>query len=116
MITRNDLEQAIAECQGDRSPNANTCIKLAAFYTIRNAMFGESVSERDDTSDRMVSRYSYDKGPTINWKGDSEFASVINGRDPDNVWPVIDELMGTIKATWPKLYEATINKIRGIPG
>ena len=34
MITEQDLLSAIAECQGERNPNANTCIKLAAYYTI----------------------------------------------------------------------------------
>ena len=42
MITEKDLQEAIAECQGERNPNANTCIKLAAFYTIRNELFGNS--------------------------------------------------------------------------
>ena len=34
MITEQDLLEAIAECQGQRNPNANTCIKLAAYYII----------------------------------------------------------------------------------
>ena len=44
MITEKDLQEAIAECEGARNPNANTCIKLAAFYTIRQHMFGEQPS------------------------------------------------------------------------
>ena len=35
MITEMDLQEAIAECQGKRNPNADTCIKLAAFYIIK---------------------------------------------------------------------------------
>ena len=38
MITEQDLREAIAECQGQRNPNANTCIKLAAYYTILQNM------------------------------------------------------------------------------
>ena len=41
MIREEDLQEAIAECQGQRNPNANTAIKLAAFYTIRRELFGE---------------------------------------------------------------------------
>jgi hypothetical protein len=41
MITEKDLKEAIAECEGERNPNANTCIKLAAFYTILDNMYGE---------------------------------------------------------------------------
>ena len=39
MITEQDLQEAIAECQGERHPNANTCMKLAAFYTIKNELY-----------------------------------------------------------------------------
>ena len=53
MITEKDLQEAIAECQGQRNPNANTCIKLAAFYTIRRELFGE---EKDAG---MLPGYSY---------------------------------------------------------
>ena len=41
MITEKDLQEAIAECQGQRNPTTSTCIKLAAFYTIRRELFGE---------------------------------------------------------------------------
>ena len=41
MITERDLQEAIAECNGERNPNANTCIKLAAFLTIQKEMFGK---------------------------------------------------------------------------
>ena len=39
MITKHDLQEAIAECEGQRNPTANTCIKLAAFYTIKQHLF-----------------------------------------------------------------------------
>ena len=66
MITRHDLEEAIAECQGQRNPNASTCLKLAAFYTIRKELFGEEkeveqpmysyAPEPIETLERCVSR------------------------------------------------------------
>ena len=34
MITEEELQEAIAECQGQRNPNANTCLKLASYLTI----------------------------------------------------------------------------------
>ena len=49
MITEKDLQEAIAEGQGQRNPNANTCIKLAAFLTIRKEMFGEVQDEHHRT-------------------------------------------------------------------
>ena len=48
MITEKDLRAAIAECQGARNPNATTCIKLAAFYTILNNLYPEQKEEAVD--------------------------------------------------------------------
>ena len=56
MITEKDLQEAIAECEGQRNPNANTCIKLAAFYTIRQHMFGE---------DQISEAHSFASQPSI---------------------------------------------------
>ena len=108
MITIADLDAAIAECQGERNPNANTCIKLAAYYTIKNAMQDRPVS----------SDYSFSPAPVqhidpnyIDYNGDSDFARLINGRNPDEVWPTIDELMDVLLATNPRLYHGVMRKL-----
>lgn len=103
MITERDLEQAIAECQGERNPNANTCIKLAAFFTIKNELFGNTEHLRAEPS------YSYSAGPILD--SDSEFASIINGKDPSEVWPIMDELMSTIQVLVPRLYDGVMRKL-----
>ena len=36
MIREEDVREAIAEMQGQKNPNANTCIKLAAYYIIQD--------------------------------------------------------------------------------
>lgn len=105
MITERDLQEAIAECQGQRNPNANTCIKLAAFYTIKRELFGEPQGG-----------YSYAPAPEpvddtyVMIDSDSEFARLVDGRKQKDVWPVIDELMGIIKTLHPKLYDAVLSK------
>lgn len=40
MITDQALQEAIAECNGKKNPDANTCMKLAAYYTIRDHLGG----------------------------------------------------------------------------
>lgn len=107
MITRTDLEAAIAECQGKRNPDANTCIKLAAFYTILREMFGEEKNAEHSAG------YSYAPAPenVIIADGDSEFARTIDGRDQDEIIPVIDELMSTLKVIQPRLYNAVLMKL-----
>ena len=49
MITEQDLRQAIAECQGERNPDARTCIKLAAYLTIKEHLYPQVVDGKDMT-------------------------------------------------------------------
>ena len=108
MITQQDLLQAIAECQADRNPNANTCIKLAAFLTIQRELFGE------EKKAEQLPAYSFAPAPvrnTLEVNSDSEFARAINGREPEEVFPVIDELMDTLSVIQPRLYSAVMMKL-----
>ena len=112
MITEHDLQEAIAECQGERNPNANTCIKLAAFYTIRNEMFGNPEQVVPQSSPPS---YSYDPGPvekTIDYQSDSEFSRIIDGRDPAEIWPVMDELMDTLMVIHRRLYDGVMRQLQ----
>ena len=110
MITENDLLEAIAECQGQRNPNANTCIKLAAFYTIRRELFG------DEKNAGPLHGYSYamqtESEPMIENDSDSAFAKAINGRPQKEIWPLMDEMMETIHAIHPRLYAAVMDRLR----
>ena len=106
MITRNDLESAIAECQGKQNPDSKTCIMLAAFYTIRREMFGDAEKIEHP-------QYSYAPAPEQDIKMDSgtEFARAVDGRKADEVLPIIDELMDTLSIINPRLYSAVMNKL-----
>lgn len=113
MITEQDLEQAIAECQGERNPNANTCIKLAAFLTIKNEMFGDKDHFREDT--KMVPQYSYTAEPQveepIDYQSDTEFGKAVSGMYWQDVLPLIDELMSTLKVINRRLYDAVMRRL-----
>ena len=100
MITEKDLQAAIDECKGQRNPNASTCIKLAAFYTIREHLF--------PTEEPM---YSYKAGGGIDLDSDSEFARLVNGRQPEDVMPVMDEAMDALKVLNPAFYASVIRKL-----
>lgn len=105
MITKHDLESAIAECQGKRDPDARTCMMLAAFYTIKREMFGE---------EKQAEQYSYAPAPirnTIEIDSGSEFARVVNGMEMDEFLPIIDELMETLQIIQPRLYDAVMMKL-----
>lgn len=106
MITENDLLEAIAECQGERNPNANTCIKLAAYYTILDHV-------RTQDEEYPAPAYSFGSVPTdvIRYDGESEFAKIINGRPPDEVLAIIDELMSTLQVVEPRLYQSVMREL-----
>lgn len=110
MITEQDLEQAIAECQGERNPNSSTCIKLAAFYTIRNEMFGKP-------EPLTFSGYSHADAPAepadthIEYNSGTDFSRAIDGRDPADIWPIVDELVSALQVIQPRLYDAFMRKL-----
>ena len=113
MITERDIQEAIAECQGERNPNAQTCIKLAAYYTILNEL------ERKEPQQPAVPMYSYSQPPeqpentrsVIDYKSGSEFSEAVDGQDTERVMEIIDELMEAVFAIQPRLYDATLRKL-----
>lgn len=118
MIKKDDLLEAIAECQGTRSPNANTAIKLAAFYTILDHLEEKSDNKTENNileqsaTNRSFAGYSMADSPVVRYDGTSKFAQVIDGRAQSEVWPVIDELMSTVKILNEKLYNGVMRKLQ----
>lgn len=111
MITEHDLQEAIAECEGQRNPNANTCIKLAAFYTIKQHLFPDPDPESPASFPQV---YSYAPAPQagVSYNGGSEFAQAVQALPADLAWEIMDELMSTLEVLNPKLYSSTMRKIR----
>lgn len=110
MITERDLKEAIAECQGTRNPNANTCIKLASYYTIM-----DHIEQKRSESFTNDPAYSYAPPPssnTVNYDGESQFSRLIDGRDADEMWKIMDELMDTLRVINPRLYDGVIRKLQ----
>lgn len=110
MITLHDLDTAIAKCQGLADPKPSDAIKLAAFYIIKNEMYGPPETEQPS--------YSYATMPmqpaetVIEYQSDTEFAQSIEGKRAADVWPIIDELMEVLKVTTPRLYKGVMRKIQ----
>lgn len=85
-------------------------MKLAAYYTILNNLYPANATEK--------SMYSYAPAPaseTVDYYSDSEFAQLIDGKSAVAVWSLIDELMSTLQAIQPRLYDGVIRKLREIP-
>lgn len=116
MITERDLKEAIAECQGVREPNANTCVKLAAYYIILDHI--QTPERKNEEIEPPV--YSYSAPPlstsidNVTYYGESDFAKKIYGMDSEDVWPVMDELMSTLSILNPGLYNGVMRKLSEI--
>lgn len=106
MIRKDDLMEAIAECQGEKTPNANTCIKLAAYYTILNNM--------DAPGDNVGSRNSFAPEPAgqVRYNSGSEFSEAVYSLNKEEITKIMDELMDALQVLMPKLYYSTLDKIK----
>ena len=77
--------------------------RLAWLYIVRdNAL----MRVKDETGDEPVIM------PAVALSSGSEFMRACEKADTVKVWQVLDELMDTLKMLQPKLYQATIDKIR----
>lgn len=101
MISNAEIKKAIAECQGDPNPNAYTCIKLAAYYTILN---------------NNEQQFSYASKPVdvVRMNSDSEFFEAIQGVNTKEVLVVMDELMDGVRAMMPRLYDVTMERLKNL--
>ena len=103
MITEKELHEAIAECQGQRNPNASTCMKLASFYTILDHMTQKEEPE--------MPSYSFALPPTFTYNSGTEFSDKIQDMSMDDILAVMDELMTTLSIVNPRLYASVMRKL-----
>ena len=106
MITEQELHEAIAECQGQRNPNANTCIKLASFYTILDHM-----AEKPSCSEMPNYSFANETENTVKYQSGTEFADAVYGRDVDEIMGIMDELMSTLSVVNPPLYRSVMRRV-----
>ena len=113
MIYEKDLDESIARYQGEVNPSIETCRKLAACLIVKRELFGNS----EQLDERAENAYSYAAGPvdtaeTIHYDSGTDFSQVIDGRYPDDIWPIMDELMSTVQVLMPRLYDSVMRKLQ----
>lgn len=109
MITERDLQEAIAECEGQRNPTSSTCLKLAAFYTIRDKMY----PNKEDHEAEKIPQYSYARSPRSD-SADTEFRRMADRINYDDLIDIMDELMDAVHVMIPKLYDGVMRKMSEI--
>ena len=104
MFSKNELLNAIDELEKAPATYQNA-EKLAVFYLLFDHLYVQK---------EPVNRFESVKEVTIDRYEGSEFYEAISGHEAAQVWAVLDELMATLQLLQPKLYRATIDKIKGI--
>ena len=104
MFRKSELLDAIDDLEKNPATFQN-CQKLATFYLLYDHLYGNS---RPDISQESV------PVPVLDEYGQSEFLTMISGRNPEKVFPVLDELMQSVKILQPRLYDATLTSLSNI--
>lgn len=109
MVTRQELDEAIRECEGEPATYA-VCQKLAVLYTVRDYLYGGADQQMSYAA--APAEYAPEEETVIGDYGDSEFLRAVCGRGADAVWAVLDELMeGTLRVINPRLYNGVMRRI-----
>lgn len=102
MFSKGELLNAIDELENSPATYQNA-EKLATFYLLYDHLYvkKEPVNRIESVREVTIDRY-----------GDSEFLQAIEGQKSEDIWMIIDDLMATLQLLNPKLYRATIDKLR----
>lgn len=115
MITRRALDEAIAECQSVKSPNAHTCLLLASYLTIRKHLYDVPTGQATP-SDMLYSGSAQPETPEWSYDSGTEFSEAIQGKNIEDVISVMDEAMSTIQIVHKRLYDGIISMIKSKDG
>ena len=115
MIYEKDLDESIARYQGEVNPSIETCRKLAACLIVKRELFGKPGKLEQFADPGKMYSYAAAHADTadthIDYNSGTEFSDAIHGRNPDDIWPWLDELMSTIQVLMPRLYESAMNRL-----
>ena len=108
MLDALEIRKEIARLEYEESSYPNYA-KLANLYTIQDRMGhkAEPPVERRYSATPPASE-------TINEYGDSVFLRSIAGKDPAQIWPIIDELMETLSLVNQRANQALLRKVRNV--
>ena len=104
MIRREDLLEAIAECEGIKHPTSTTCIKLAAYYTILNQM-----QDAAEPTAKM-SDYSFRSAPEIPFS-ESEFSQLVKAKGIEKAFPILEEAMQALYVCNERMYKGIMRQL-----
>lgn len=99
MFSKAQLLDAIDELELAAETYQN-CEKLATFYSLYDHLYGEKKPLVDTTREVIIGKY-----------GESDFLRAIEGKDAATVWAILDDLMDSVLAYQPRLYNAVLQQL-----
>ena len=105
MIALDELDNEIAKLQG-QTPTYQIIERLASLYIVREHLFANA-GQIEPPQPRAASTGK------IEYSSGTEFARAINGRSASDIWPIMDELMSTLQAVLPRLYDGVMRMLVG---
>lgn len=106
MITKHDILDAISACQGARNPGAKVVELLAALYIVRDHMEKDEPEAKEEYSFAATPRQD-----VVRYMGHTPFARAIYGRQANDVWLLMDDLMTAVKTQNPRLYDSIMRQL-----
>lgn len=88
--------------------------KLANLYTIRNQMQKQDPQVENRSYEQAYSATPAEMLIGVGRYGDSEFLREVEGKDEEQVWGIIDDLMDTLQVANPRVYNGVMRKIRAL--
>lgn len=103
MLTQSELTDAINVLSNGKHSIQN-CEKLAAIYTVRDHLYPVEPIERGYSA-------ANNDNEQVGLYGQSDFLTAISRKNPVDAWLLMDELMQTLFAINPRLYDSVMRKI-----
>lgn len=114
MFTKYELLDGISEIMEGKHTIQN-CEKLAAIYTVLDHLYPEN----DEKVQKNVQNvgYSYENRtetesrPVVGRYGNSDFLQAVAGKDTQDVFLLLNELMDATAVLAPRLYDSAMRKL-----
>ena len=87
--------------------------KLATLYTIKNQM-NKQITENRAYGQAYSAAPAAEMSVDVGRYGDSEFLREVEGKDQEQVWGIMDDLMDTLQVANPRVYNGVMRKIRAL--
>lgn len=110
MITKEKVTSEIEQLKTSPMTGDN-CSSLAALLIIHEHLFKEEHHNTPDVARIEPQRAHNDKPIKVYSEVSNPFLKAIDGKEMERLIPIFDELMGSVKILYPKLYQKTLNQI-----